>query len=383
MSTRSSTKAKDHDYWIGEAIDLARRGMALAHPNPRVGAIIVKNGHKVGEGFHVYDRRDHAEIVALRAAGRNARGAAMYVSLEPCCTTGRTGPCTNAIITAGVKKVHVAMKDPNPRVAGRGIAQLKRAGIDVALAPNREARAQEMNEDFAKWIRTGLPFVTLKTALTLDGQIAARTGSTTWITSEASRSEVQQMRHAADALLTGIGTVLTDDPRLSDRTGEPRARWLMRAVVDSQLRLPLKSKLVKSAAGDVIVFTTQRADSARALALKRAGLKVVTVRGHRGHVDLAAVVEDLGDRGILSILLEAGAELNGAALEADIVDKMILFYAPKIMGTGGVPMARVSPRWFSKSPALTNLTVHRYGPDFAVQGYFHDVYGNHRARRKN
>ena len=368
---------------MSQAIELAGRGTALAHPNPRVGAVIVKDGHIVGEGFHVYDRRDHAEIVALGAAGPKARGASLYVSLEPCCTTGRTGPCTQAIIAAGVKRVYVAMKDPNPRVAGRGLAQLKRAGIKVTLSEKHESFAREVNEDFAKWIRTGLPFVALKTALTLDGKIAARAGSTTWITSEASRNEVQRMRHAADALLTGIGTVLTDDPRMSDRTGQRRTRSLLRVVVDSRLRLPLRSKLVKSAKGDLIVFTTQREDSVKARVLKRAGVEVVTIRERRGHVDLHAVIEQLGKREILNVLIEAGAELNGAALEADIVDKMVLFYAPKIMGTGGVPMARVSSRWFSQSPVLTNLTVRRHGPDFAVQGYFHDVYGNHRTRGKN
>src|ERR1017187_5439092 len=363
MSTRSSIKtSRDHDYWMSQAIELAGRGTALAHPNPRVGAVIVKDGHIVGEGFHVYDRRDHAEIVALGAAGPKARGASLYVSLEPCCTTGRTGPCTQAIIAAGVKRVYVAMKDPNPRVAGRGLAQLKRAGIKVTLSEKHESFAREVNEDFAKWIRTGLPFVALKTALTLDGKIAARAGSTTWITSEASRNEVQ---------------------RMSDRTGQRRTRSLLRVVVDSRLRLPLRSKLVKSAKGDLIVFTTQREDSVKARVLKRAGVEVVTIRERRGHVDLHAVIEQLGKREILNVLIEAGAELNGAALEADIVDKMVLFYAPKIMGTGGVPMARVSSRWFSQSPALTNLTVRRHGPDFAVQGYFHDVYGNHRTRGKN
>src|ERR1700720_776790 len=370
------------DSHITRALALAARGTALAHPNPRVGCVIVKNNRVVGEGFHAYDRRDHAEIVALKKAGKKARGATLYVNLEPCCTTGRTGPCTNAIIAPGIKRVAAAMPDPNPAVAGRGFAQLRRAGIEVTLRVH-EAAAHALNEDFAKWIRTGLPFVTLKTALTLDGQIAARSGSTTWITSEASREAVQRLRHAADALLTGIGTVLADDPRMSDRTGEPRRQKLLRAIIDSRLRLPLKSNLVKSADGDVAVFTTQPLDSPNALALERAGVAVVRVPAKRGHVDLRAVLRDLGKHRILNVLLEAGAELNGAALEAGIVDKMILFYAPKIMGTGGVPMASIPSKWFPKSAALTNITVNRYGPDFCVQGYFHDVYRNHRARRKN
>jgi diaminohydroxyphosphoribosylaminopyrimidine deaminase/5-amino-6-(5-phosphoribosylamino)uracil reductase len=364
------------------AIELASKGTALAHPNPQVGAVVVSDGHKIGEGFHVYDQRDHAEIVALRQAGDKARGATLYVNLEPCCTTGRTGPCTHAIISAGVKSVYAAMKDPNPAVAGRGFAELKRAGIEVQ-AGIYEKHAQETNEDFAKWIRTGLPFVTLKTALTLDGQIAARAGSTTWITSEESRANVQRLRHGADALLTGIGTILADDSRMTDRTGQPRRRPLLRAVVDSRLRLPLKSHLVKSAKGDVIVFTTQRSTSPKARALARAGVEVFPVRARRGHVDLQATLRELGRREILNLIIEAGAQLNGAALEAGIVDKMILFYAPKIMGTGGVPMAAIPSRLFSKSPSLTNLKVNRSGPDFVVEGYFRDVYGNHGTRRKN
>jgi len=384
MPTRSSIRpVLENNFWLSEAVELARDGMALAHPNPRVGAVIVKNGVKVGEGFHVYDRRDHAEIVALKQAGKKARGASLYVNLEPCSTTGRTGPCTKAIIAAGIKKVYAVMKDPNPAVSGRGFAELKRAGIEVQVLERNHEYARETNEDFAKWIRTGLPFVTLKTALTLDGQIAERAGSVTWITSKPSREFVQRLRHAADALLTGIGTVLADDPRLTDRTGEPRRRRLLRVVLDSNLRLPLQSKLARGAKNDVLVFTRQSADSPKARALAKAGVEVCQVRGEWGRTDLKAVLRELGKRQILNVLLEAGAELNGAALQAGIVDKMILFYAPKIMGTGGVPLARVPSRWFAKSPALANLTLNRYGPDFVVRGYFHDVYRDRRTRRKS
>jgi diaminohydroxyphosphoribosylaminopyrimidine deaminase / 5-amino-6-(5-phosphoribosylamino)uracil reductase len=373
----------EDEKWMLRALALARRGAALAHPNPIVGAVLFKGGRVVGEGFHIYDRRDHAEIVALKKAGEKARGATLYVTLEPCCTTGRTGPCTRAIIAAGIKKVYAPMKDPNPSVAGRGFAQLKRAGIKVHLVEGFRQQAEGVNEGFARWIRTGLPFVTLKTALTLDGQIASRAGSTTWLTSQASLEEVQRLRHQADALLTGIGTVLVDDPRMSDRTGEPRRRRLLRAIVDSRLRMPLRSKLVKSAQGDVIVFTTQRSNSPKARALVRAGVEVVRVPAKRGHVDLHAVIRELGRHDILNVLLEAGAELNGAALQSGIVDKMILFYAPKVMGTGGVPMARISSRWFPKSPSLGNISLKTCGPDFVVEGYFHDVYRNNRTRRKN
>lgn len=364
------------------ALALATEGVALAHPNPIVGAVLIKNGNLVGEGFHDYNRRDHAEIVALKKAGKKARGSTLYVTLEPCCTTGRTGPCTDAIIAAGVKRVVAAILDPNPAVSGKGLARLRRAGIDVTLGVCKED-AQQWNADFAWWIQSGRPLVTLKTALTLDGQIAQKAGSATRITGERSRYAVQRLRHEADALLTGIGTILADDPRLTDRTGEPRRRPLLRAIVDSRLRTPLRSKIVKSAQNDVVVFTTQSADSPKARALQRAGVEVFRVPTRHSRVDLRAVIRELGKREILNVLLEAGAQLNGAALQSGIVDKMILFYAPKIMGTGGVPMARIPSSWFAKSPALQNLTLEKSGPDFVVTGYFHDVYRNHRTRRKN
>jgi diaminohydroxyphosphoribosylaminopyrimidine deaminase/5-amino-6-(5-phosphoribosylamino)uracil reductase len=364
------------------ALELARRGVALTHPNPAVGAVIVKGGKIVGEGFHTYDARDHAEIVALRQAGERARDATLYVTLEPCCHQGRTGPCTKAIIAAGVSRVVAAMADPNPQVAGSGFAELEGAGIGVRSGQG-EDDAKTLNEDFAKWIRTGLPFVTLKSALTLDGQIAARRGKPTSITGEDSLKAVQRLRHAADALITGIGTVLADDPLVTDRTAEPRRRALLRVAIDSRLRLPLKSKLVKSAAGDLLVFTAQSPESAKARALRKAGAEIVRTHNRRGRVCLDSVLAELGRREMVNVLIEAGAEINGAAIEAGIVDKMILFYAPKIMGTGGVPMARLSSRGFAKAPALANLKLFLSGSDFVVEGYFHDVYRNHRARRKN
>jgi diaminohydroxyphosphoribosylaminopyrimidine deaminase / 5-amino-6-(5-phosphoribosylamino)uracil reductase len=367
---------------MARALELARRGIGLAHPNPTVGAVIVKDGRVVGEGFHAYDQRDHAEIVALRHAGERARGATMYVTLEPCCHEGRTGPCTKAIIAAGIQQVHAAIADPNPRVAGRGFAAFENAGVGVR-AGQGQSDAKALNEDFAKWIHVGLPFVTLKSALTLDGQIAASPGRATAISGDDSRAAVQKLRHRADAVLTGIGTMLADNPLLTDRTGEPRRRPLLRVVLDSRLRLRLKSKLVKSARNDVAVFTTRPANSAKARALEKAGVEIVRTRNRRGRVCLDSVLTELGRRQMLNVLLEAGAGLNGAALEAGIVDKMILFYVPKIMGTGGVPMARIPSERFGKSPALTNLKLSACGADFVVEGYFRDVYGNHGARRND
>jgi diaminohydroxyphosphoribosylaminopyrimidine deaminase / 5-amino-6-(5-phosphoribosylamino)uracil reductase len=366
---------------IRRALEVAGRGVGLAHPNPLVGAIVVRGHQKLGEGFHEYDKRDHAEIIALQQAGEKAHGATLYVTLEPCCTTGRTGPCTKAIIAAGIGRVVACMKDPNPAVAGRGFAELRRAGIDVLVGLNEE-EAKRLNEAFAKWIRTGVPFVTLKTALTLDGQIAMRSGHPTAITGEGAHQAVHRLRHSADALLTGIGTVLTDDPRLTDRSGWPRRRRLLRVVLDARLRIPLGSRIVKTAERDALVFTSQPADSRKAKALGRRGVEILQVAAPGGRMDLDTVLRELGKRQILHVLLEAGAELNGTALKANAVDKVALFYAPKIMGTGGVPMAEIpATQWFSKGPTLRNLFVKPCLPDFVVEGYFHDVYRNHRSRR--
>jgi len=369
--------------WMDRALELARQGEAQASPNPMVGTVVVRGGRVLAEGFHTYAGLRHAEILALEAAAAGARGATLYVNLEPCCHAGRTGPCTDSIIQAGVGRVVAAMTDPNPAVAGRGLEQLRNAGVEVELGA-REAEARRLNEAFACWISTGLPLVTLKSALTLDGRItlskqdgrgASREGGR-WITSEESRAEVQRMRHAADAVLTGIGTVLADDPLLTDRTDLPRRRKLWRVIVDSRLRLPLRSKLVKSAEGDVLVFTRESPDSSRARALRRAGAEIAPARGRGRSVDLRAVLGELGRREVLSVLLEAGARLNGAALEAGIVDKMVLFYAPRIVGRDGLPLALGPSQAPLPARKLRNMTLHRFGADFAVEGYLRDVYRN-------
>jgi diaminohydroxyphosphoribosylaminopyrimidine deaminase/5-amino-6-(5-phosphoribosylamino)uracil reductase len=381
--TTDSLSFAAHTTLMRRALDLASHSVGLAHPNPHVGAIVVRGHQRVGEGFHVYDHRDHAEIVALKQAGEKARGATLYVTLEPCSSTGRTGPCSKAIIAAGIMRVVAAMEDPNPAVAGRGFEALRQAGIEVQTGVD-EQRARELNEDFAKWIRTGLPFITLKSALTLDGQISSAPGKSTPLTGEAAREAVQRLRHSVDALLTGVGTVLVDDPLLTDRSGEPRRRKLLRVILDSRLRLPLKSRVVGSAEAQVLVFTTEAPNSQKARALAKAGVEIVRTRNRRGRVCLDTVVAELGRREILGVLLEAGAELNGAALAAGIVDKLVLFYAPKLTGTGGVPFARTPPgKPISQLPALQNVAVSKCGEDLAVRGYFHDVYGNYRSRRKN
>jgi diaminohydroxyphosphoribosylaminopyrimidine deaminase/5-amino-6-(5-phosphoribosylamino)uracil reductase len=379
------TTAADADF-MDRALKLAARGIALASPNPLVGAVLVRDGQVVGEGFHTYDGMRHAEIIAIDAAGESARGATLYINLEPCCHTGRTGPCTQASIAAGVARVVAAMADPNPEVAGRGFKQLRAAGIEVSIGL-REAEARRMNEAFARWIVSRKPLVTLKSALTLDGQLVlpdakrvARKGAPVsqndrWISSPESRAEVQQMRHASDALLTGIGTVLVDDPLLTDRTGLPRRRKLLRIVMDSRLRLPLRSKLVRSADGDVLVFTRAKEHSPKARALRRAGVEVVRLAGHGLNPGLVEAVAELGRREMLSVLLEAGAILNSAALAAGIVDKMRVFLAPKAAGaTGKKTGAAPAPTRLRAVQELQNIAVAPFGPDFAIEGYLHDVY---------
>ena len=374
------------EVFMDRALDLASQGIALASPNPLVGAVIVRDGRVVGEGFHTYGGVRHAEIVALATARESARGATLYINLEPCCHTGRTGPCTNALIAAGVARVVAAMADPNPAVAGRGFRQLRAAGIEVSTGL-REAEAKQTNEAFARWIISRKPLVTLKSALTLDGQLvlpqsksgplkrAPDSQRNRWISSPESRAEVQRMRHASDALLTGIGTVLIDNPLLTDRTGLPRRRKLLRVVMDSRLRLPLRSKLVRSADGDLLVFTRVQADSPKARALRRAGVDVVRLTGRGTKPDLPNAIAELGRREMLSVMLEAGAILNSAALAAGIVDKIRIFYAPKVSGSAakrsGDGSANASPRAVQE---LTNISIEAFGPDFAIEGYLHDVY---------
>src|SRR5271157_2867296 len=367
--TRYLTKTVNaHDiHFMQHALDLARKGVGLASPNPTVGCVIVKDGAILGEGFHQYHWRDHAEIVALKQAGDQARGATLYVTLEPCNHTGRTGPCTEAIIAAGISRVVAAMQDPNPKTRGSGFARLRAAGIAVDSGL-LESEAEKLNEAFACWITTKKPFVTLKSALTLDGQLALpgarKSKKRMWISSEESRAEVQRMRHASDALLTGIGTILADDPLLTDRSGLERRRRLLRVILDTNLRLPLKSPIVQTADDDLLVFTAVSLKSPRAQKLQNAGVELVHTKTRAGEMDLNAVLKELGRREILSVLLEAGPHLNGTALSAGLVRKLVLFYAPKLAGHTAVPLVSALP------PSMRTLRLRsfqQFGPDVALE----------------
>jgi diaminohydroxyphosphoribosylaminopyrimidine deaminase / 5-amino-6-(5-phosphoribosylamino)uracil reductase len=351
------------------ALDLARKGIGLSSPNPTVGCVIVKDGAILGEGFHKYDWKDHAEIVALKQAGERARGATLYATLEPCNHTGRTGPCTEAIIAAGVSRVVAAMEDPNPKTQGTGFARLRAAGIEVENGL-LEAEAQLLNEAFTHWITTRKPFVTLKSALTLDGQLALpkspKGRKREWITSEESRAEVHRMRHASDALLTGIGTILADNPLLTDRSGLPRRRRLLRVILDTKLRLFPKSRIVQTSDDDLLVYTSALLKSPKARKLQNAGVELIEVKRSRSGLDLSAVFKDLGRRDILSVLLEAGPNLNATALSAGVVNKLVLFYAPKIAGASHVPFVSSALKGF---PPIRVSTIRQIGPDVAVVAY--------------
>ena len=362
---------------MSQALDLASTGIALCSPNPCVGAVLVdSSGNIVGRGSYRYDGLTHAEVLAIHEAGNRARGATLYINLEPCSHHGRTPPCADAVIQAGIARVVASMTDPNPLVAGKGFEKLRAAGITVEVGL-MEPEARKLNEAFAKYIHSRTPLVTLKSAMSLDGKIApAQTKPISgraledWITGETSRRHAQQLRHASDAILVGIGTVLADNPSLTDRTGLPRRRPLLRVILDSHLRLPLDSQMVKSAADDVVVFYVS-GDERKRQEFQARGLRLEALSAdHRP--ELSAVLRRLGELEITSVLIEGGSAINTAALTAGVVDKLFLFYSPKFLGPEGVPFAASL-----SCAAGLNLrcpTLHRFGDDFAVEGYLRDPY---------
>jgi diaminohydroxyphosphoribosylaminopyrimidine deaminase/5-amino-6-(5-phosphoribosylamino)uracil reductase len=374
-----------------KALDLARAGLGLVSPNPAVGAVVVDaSGGEVGSGTHTYDGVKHAEVLALEKAGNQARGGTLYLNLEPCSHQGRTAPCADVVIAAGIGRVVCSMEDPNPQVAGRGFAKLRAAGIKVEVGLF-EAEAKKLNESFAKYIRLRKPLVTLKSAMTLDAKIADATkpgtepGSATpptegsrsgyhWITGEASRAHVQQLRHQSDAIMVGVGTVMADDPLLTDRSGLPRRRKLLRVILDSYLRVPLASRVIQTAENDVLVLCSMAEKETRQ-ALEAKGIRVMQISAANadGRPDFRAIIQTLGELEITSVLLEGGALVNGAALASGEVDKVFLYYAPKIFGEGGVPfIAGVSLH--GEAQHVQRFELHRFGEDFALEGYLRDPY---------
>ncbi len=373
-----------------KALQLARQGTSLTSPGARVGAVVLDaNGEVAGTGFYTYDGVKHAEVLALEQAGDRARGGTLYLNLEPCSHQGRTPPCAEAVVAAGVRRVVAAMADPNPLVAGRGFDRLRAGGIEVESGL-LEADARKLNENFARYILTRQPLVTLKSGMTLDGKIAPPPGESHnpsalgasgatggWITSAEARAHVHQLRHESDAIMVGVGTVIADDPLLTDRTGLPRRRPLLRVILDSRLRLPLGSRLVKTACQDVVVFCSF-AEEKKKRELEQCGIRVeqAPLGSRDGRPDLRQVMAKLGQMEITSLMIEGGALVNWTALAAGIVDKIFLYYAPKILaGTGSVPFAAGAGfRKISEAAIVKNIALHRFGEDFAVEGYLRDPY---------
>ena len=373
--------------FLRQALDLARQGIGLTSPNPCVGAVIVDtNGETIGTGTHTYDGIKHAEILALEHAREKARGATLYINLEPCSHQGRTAPCTDAVIAAGISRVVACMQDPNPLVSGQGFAKLRSAGIDVSFGLLEE-QAKALNESFAKYIRQHLPLATLKAAMTLDGKIAPPkhpasraeqdSARADWITGESARAHVQELRHQHDAILVGVGTVIADDPLLTDRSNRPRRRPLLRVILDSHLRLPLDSRVAKTAQDDVLVLCSF-AEEKKKKQLLRLGIRVeqLPTATSDGHPEMAAIVHFLGQMEITSLMIEGGAMVNGAALAAGIVDKVFLYYAPRILGgTASVPFAGGAGfASISDAVCVKSIRLHRFAEDFAIEGYLKDPY---------
>jgi diaminohydroxyphosphoribosylaminopyrimidine deaminase / 5-amino-6-(5-phosphoribosylamino)uracil reductase len=377
---------------LHRALELARAGIGLASPNPYVGAVIADaHGDIVGTGTYTYAGVKHAEVLALEAAGAKAHGGTLYVNLEPHAHHGRTAPCTDALIAAGIHRVVASMPDPNPKVSGRGFEQLRAAGVHVVVG-RLEDQARRLNEAFARYVRHGTPLVTLKAAMTLDGKIAPPPAEEIhwaegmpaggWVTSEVARAHVQELRHQHDALMVGAGTILSDNPLLTDRSGRARRRPLLRVILDSRLRLPLDSRLVKDIAAqrkdDVLVFCAS-ADELKQAQLEQLGVRIEKVPAFEqdGRPDLPAILRRLGQLEITSVMIEGGATVNWTALASNVVDKVFLYYAPKILaGTGSIPFAAgVGFRHMNQAAQVKHVHLHRFGEDFAVEGYLRDPYG--------
>ena len=363
-------------YWMQRALELARRGIAVTSPNPAVGCVILdRAGQVVGEGWHEYDLLDHAEIIALRIAEQHARerlrGGTAYITLEPCNHTGRTGPCTEALMAAGLKRVVAATVDPNPNVAGHGADRLRASGIEVTVGVC-QAEARRINEGFARWIQHKRPLVLMKVAMTLDGRIAPPLGQHTrrepyWITCESARSAVQPLRWQADAAMTGVDTVVADDPMLTDRSGLRRRRPLLRVVLDSALRMPLDAKMVNTANNDVVIFTVSK-DENRIAQLTYRGVRVEQLPAEAGRVPLGKLLDKLGQEGILALLTETGTRLNTAMLAAGLVDRVHLFVSPQIMGSDAVPAFRGMP----SAIRMAQVEVERYDNDLGLCSLLRD-----------
>ncbi len=368
----------EEEQWMARALALAEASIGLASPNPQVGCVLVRDDQLLGEGAHVYHRLDHAEIVALKqaaAAGHDVRGATAYVTLEPCSHHGRTGPCADALVAAGISRCVIATLDANPQVSDRGVQKLRAAGVEVVVG-TLKSRARTLNDAFACSITQHRPFVTLKAALSVDGKLApppaARTATEPfWLTGPPALTEVQGLRHAVDAVLVGIGTVLADDPLLTDRSGLPRRRALQRIVLDTYLRVPMEAKLVQTAAEDLWLFCGQGAPAGKLRALEARGVRVTQLPAAPS-LSLRTVLTELHQAKILSVLLETGSILNGAFLREQLVDRVVLFYSERELGVKALPFACDGPSSFTLEESLRRVQKREIGADVEVSGLLRD-----------
>ena len=369
-----ANRAQDLHY-MTLALRLAAKGQGTTSPNPMVGAVVVRHGRIIGQGFHLRAGAPHAEILALRQAGKLAQGATLYVTLEPCChLKKRTPPCVPEILRSSVRRVVIAMHDPNPSVKGKGAAALRRAGLSVTVGVAR-SRAEELNKSYCHWMKTGRPYVTLKTGMTLDGKMATSTGESRWITGGPSRREVHQLRCCVDAVLIGVNTVLVDDPLLTARIG-PRfkkiaSRQPLRIVVDSRLRTPFKAQvLTQQDKAKTIIATTAAAPEARRSVLQKKGIEILTLPTQQSRVSLPALLKQLGRRGITSLLVEGGSEVNTAMLKAKLVDHIRLYMAPLLLGGQNAKsmIGGESPARLADAIEVRHVVTRFVGDDVVVEG---------------
>ncbi len=356
--------------YMQRALDLAGLALGRTSPNPVVGAVIVKNGQIIGEGYHQKAGTPHAEVHALNAAGSVARGGVMYVTLEPCSHYGKTPPCAEAIVKSGIKEVVIATLDPNPKVAGRGIKILQQAGITTRVGiMEKEALAQ--NEVFFKYITTKRPFICLKYAMTLDGKIATYQGDSKWISNEESRQYVHQLRNIYDAILVGIGTVLADNPTLNTRLDIPDLKDPVRIIIDGMLDIPLASNIVKTSSKQkTIIFTAVRGNNEKVGKLLEAGIELINIRGEPHKLNILEIVNKLGEKGVTSLLVEGGTQINASFLENKLVDKILCFIAPKIVGgIAPSPVTGSGVALMQDAYQLGNVQVQKIGNDTLIKAY--------------
>lgn len=366
-------------YYMQMALELAARGTGYTSPNPLVGAVVVKNGRVLGRGYHERFGEAHAEVNALREAAEEARGATLYVTLEPCNHTGKTPPCTRKVLETGIRRVVVAMADPNPGVKGGGAAGLRAAGVEVVEGVLAEA-ARRQNEAYLKHTLTGTPFVVLKCAATLDGRIATRSGDARWVSGPQSRQFVHELRHAVDAIMVGVATVKADNPSLTTRLADRQGCDPARIILDTHLSIPINARvLTQSSAAKTILATGPGVSADRRRRVEAAGAEVLPLPCRDDRVDLARLMQTLGHRGIASVLVEGGSRVSGSVLRDGLADKLYLFYAPKLMGgDDGIPICRgPGPERMQDCLKVDRISVHRFGEDVMVEGYLANTTTRH------